>query len=312
MKKKRQSTLVPELDEVNKRRNKENKDPRSNKKESKYDPRNTLNNLTGKEWIQETTSIWYQKGLGKNHSETKYERMHPAPFSFTNVKRLILFFTKEGQTVLDPFSGVSSTLKAAALCNRNGIGIELTKKWVKISKERLKKEITPLDTDSKQTIIQGDAFERLDDLETNSIDFVVTSPPYYNILKKKADHKVREERLKNNLATDYSEDPRDLGNYKDYNEFLERLTEILVKCQRVLKLKKYMCVIVSDFRNKRDFTPFHSDIYSLLLGKSDFSLEGIIILVQGAKKLYPYGYPFAYVENIHHQYILVFQNLKRK
>ena len=105
MTKKRQSTLLPKLDEVRKKRTKENKDQRSNKKESKYDPRNILNDLTGKEWIQETTSIWYQKGLGKHHPETNYERMHPAPFSFTNVKRLILFFTKDGQTVLDPFSG---------------------------------------------------------------------------------------------------------------------------------------------------------------------------------------------------------------
>jgi DNA modification methylase len=309
MTKKRQLTLFPTNDEAV---NKENKAPRSKKKESRYDPRNTLNNLTGKEWIQETTSIWYQKGLGKNHPETKYERMHPAPFSFTNVKRLILFFTKDGQTVLDPFSGVSSALKAAALCKRNSIGIELTKKWVKLSKERLKSEINTLDTNSKQTIIQGDAFEKIDDLKTNSIDFVVTSPPYYNILKKKADHKVKEERLKNNLATDYSDDPRDLGNYKDYNEFLERLTEILTKCQRVLKPKKYMCVIVSDFRDKSNFTPFHSDLYSQLLTKSEFNLEGIKILVQHAKNVYPYGYPFAYVENIHHQYILVFQNRKKK
>ncbi len=312
MKKRRRSAVFPKLDKVRKGGNTENKDSKSNKKESKYDPRNILNNLTGKEWIQETTSVWYQKGLGKNHSETKYEKMHPAPFSFTNVKRLILFFTKEGQNILDPFSGVSSTLKAAAMCNRNGIGIELTEKWVKLSRERIKSEINPLNNESKQIIIQGDAFTKIDDLKTNSIDFVVTSPPYYNILKKKADHKVKEERLKKRLATDYSKDPRDLGNYKDYNEFLKRLTEILIKCQRVLKTKKYMCVIVSDFRDKRDFTPFHSDLYSMLLAKSDFSLEGIKILVQGAKKLYPYGYPFAYVENIHHHYILIFQNRKQE
>ncbi|MHA2248013.1 MAG: DNA methyltransferase, partial [Candidatus Hodarchaeales archaeon] len=261
----------------------------------KIDPRNLLNNLDGKQWIQETTTIWYQKGLGKDHPDTKYEKLHPAPFSFTNVKRLIEFFTKEGETVLDPFSGVASTMKAAAISKRRGIGIELIKKWVDLSKERLAKE-----TDSKepQQLIQGDSYIKVDKLEENSVDFIVTSPPYFNILKKKPDHKIKEVRLREDLDTDYSDDPNDLGNYSNYNKFLGRLTDILTKCGRVLKDKKYMCIIVSDFRHKSDYVPFHSDLYSLLTKNSRFSLEGITILVQNAKKLYPYGYPFAYVPNI--------------
>ena len=274
---------------------------------SKIDPRNKLNDLTGKQWIQETTTIWFQKGLGKDHPETKYEKMHPAPFSFTNVQRLIKFFTKKGQTVLDPFSGVASTLKAAAICERNGIGIELTKKWVDLSKDRLKEETK---TKTKQEVILGDSFTVLDNIEQNSVDFIVTSPPYFNILKKKPDHKVKEERLKQNLATDYSNNHNDLGNFKDYNEFLDKLISILSKCERVLKPTKYMCVIVSDFKHKSEFTPFHSDLYSLLESESSFSLDGISLLIQNAKKLYPYGYPFAYVPNIHHQYILIFRNKK--
>ena len=276
---------------------------------SKIDPRNKLNNLDGKKWIQETTTIWYQKGLGKNHPDTKYEKIHPAPFSFTNVQRLIEFFTKEGETVLDPFLGVASTLKAAAVAKRRGIGIELTKKWVDLSKERLEKE-----TDSKvhQIVIQGDSYIEVDELERNSVDFIVTSPPYFNILKKKPDHKIKEVRLHENLDTDYSDDPSDLGNYSNYEKFLIRLTDILTKCARVLKDKKYMCIIVSDFRHKSDYFPFHSDLYSLLTTNSTFSLEGITILVQNAKKLYPYGYPFAFVPNIHHQYILMFRNKKNQ
>ena len=38
-----------------------------------------------------------------------------------------------------------------------------------------------------------------------------------------------------------------------------------------------------------------------------FTLEGITVLVQDNKNLYPYGIPFAFVSNIHHQYILVFR-----
>jgi hypothetical protein len=45
--------------------------------------------------------------------------------------------------------------------------------------------------------------------------------------------------------------------------------------------------------------------------KVGFSLEGITILVQDSKNLYPYGMPYAFVSNIHHQYILIFRKLRK-
>lgn len=75
-------------------------------------PVNRLNDLTAKEWIPETVSVWIQRGLGKAHPHAEIERQHPAPFSFQDVARLVRFFSKAGETVLDPFAGVGSTLKA--------------------------------------------------------------------------------------------------------------------------------------------------------------------------------------------------------
>ncbi|MEB6551079.1 helix-turn-helix domain-containing protein [Heyndrickxia sporothermodurans] len=282
-----------------------------------YDPRNKLNNLTGKEWLPETKSFWFQKGLGSKHPHAQIEKQHPAPFSFQDVGRLIAFFTKEGDRVLDPFLGVGSTLKAAALLNRQGTGIELSPKWSALAKERLDFEVGE-GTSEHHTIITGDSRIELKKFNDDLFDFMVTSPPYWAILNKKADHKVKKERVENNLATNYSEDDQDLGNIPDYDEFLEILVNsVFVECARVIKPDKYMAIVVSDFRNKSEFISFHSDLIQQLNKKrinDDYilTLQGVKVLIQNHKSLLPYGYPFAYVENIHHQYILIFRKTKSK
>ncbi len=281
-----------------------------NKKKGKYDPRNKLNDLTSSEWIPETISVWNQKGLGAKHPDVKIEKQHPAPFSFTDVARLIRFFTKKGHTVLDPFLGIGSTLKAAALENRKGVGIELSSKYAELSKERLENEVSDLfNSQSEQLILEGDSRELLDTLEENSVDFVITSPPYWNILHKE-DHKVRQERKEHSLDTKYSESEKDLGNIDDYDDFLDELASILGKCGRVLKPKKYMAVVVSDFRDKSKYIMFHADLARAL---EPFGLEmrGLKVLYQRHKRIFPYGYPYAYVPNIHNQFILILQNAKK-
>jgi len=285
-----------------------NSDKNEQQNNRTYHEGNSLNDLTGKEWLPLTKSFWMQTGLGANHEHAQIEKQHPAPYGFKDISKLILFFTKKGDVVLDPFSGVASTSKACALTGRKSVGIELTKKWVDLSKERLKKEVP---NSKGQEIINGDSRIELKNFKDEYFDFMVTSPPYWQILNKKLDHKTKE-RVKNGLSKKYSENKDDLGNIIDYPEFLSELKNIFSECYRVLKNKKYTAVVVSDFRHKSDFIPYHIDVIKLMQ-ELNFELKGITILAQNHKSLKPYGYPYAYVQNIHHQYILIFRkNDKRK
>lgn len=277
-------------------------------KKGKYDPRNKLNDLTSTEWIPETISVWNQRGLGAKHPDIKIEKQHPAPFSFTDVARLVRFFTKKGNTVLDPFVGIGSTLKACAIEGRKGVGIELNQKYVELTEKRIQTEVTEESNIDDQVVIQGDSRDVIDTLDENSIDFVVTSPPYWNILHKK-DHKVKQEREDHGLDTKYSDSDIDIGNIDDYETFLDELTIILAKCRRVLKPKKYMAVVVSDFRDKSNYIMFHADL-ARKLGILGLEMRGLKVLYQRHKRIFPYGYPYAYVPNIHNQYILILQNVK--
>ena len=267
-------------------------------------PVNRLNDLVAKEWLPETVSVWVQRGLGKGHEHAQIERQHPAPFSYQDVARLVRFFSKKGDTVLDPFAGVGSTLKAAALEGRRGIGIELNKKYAKLAEERLKTEVDPKIIQAcPQQVINADARVALGKLKKNSIKLVVTSPPYWNILHKK-DHKAKQERVANKLDTQYSNDPKDMGNIAEYDVFVSELADTLALTRDSLVDGGHLCVVVGDFRHKAKYYMFHADI-AAAMEQRGFTLKGVKILYQRHKRVFPYGFPYSYVPNLHHQYIVI-------
>ena len=267
-------------------------------------PLNRLNDLTAKEWIPETVSVWIQRGLGKGHEHAQIERQHPAPFSFQDVARLIRFFSKASETVLDPFVGVGSTLKAAAVEGRKGIGIELNRKYAKLARVRLKTELdADLTVCRDQTIVRGDARLVIPTLPANSVKLVVTSPPYWNILHKR-DHKARQERLAHGLDTRYSDDAADLGNIETYPAFLTAIADTLALTRACLVDGGHLCIVLGDFRHKSRYYMLHADIAHEMEVRG-FTLKGIKVLYQRHKRVFPYGFPYAYVPNLHHQYIVI-------
>jgi DNA modification methylase len=267
-------------------------------------PVNRLNDLGAKEWIPETVSVWIQRGLGKGHPHAQIERQHPAPFSFQDVGRLIRFFTKTGETVLDPFVGVGSTLKAAAILGRKGIGIELNQRYADLATTRLQTELADQEhTCPDQRVICGDARQVIPTLSENSIKLVVTSPPYWTILHKE-DHKAKQERISQGLDTRYSRDAVDLGNIETYPAFLTAVADTLALTRHCLLDGGHLAVIVGDFRHKSRYVMLHADI-AREMELRGFTLKGITVLYQRHKRVFPYGYPYSYVPNLHHQYIVI-------
>ncbi len=82
--------------------------------------------------------IWTIPNVKCNHVE---KTEHPCQFPIELVERLVLSMTKEQDAVFDPFCGVSSAILAAILNNRKGHGAEINDKYLKISKERIKKAL---------------------------------------------------------------------------------------------------------------------------------------------------------------------------
>jgi DNA modification methylase len=289
-------------------------------------PSNTLNELAGDEWLYFTKSLMttaYPSELGhalrKSHGANKPPRL---------MARLIEFFTRGGDLVLDPFAGVGGTLLGAAMCRspRRAVGFEIEPRWADLyadvlaaaeaERDGLGPELADLgDKDpggvrsldaSGCRLEVGDAVDLLAGLEDDSVDFVATDPPYNPQLKiTMSGGALAKEHA--NRRTDYAmitDHSGDIANSASYGEFLDRMGAIFVQLRRVLREKGYCAVIVRDAYQDGRYRFTGSDL-SARADAAGFVPKGDLIWYQAGSRLRPYGYPRAFVPNIVHQHILI-------
>lgn len=259
---------------------------------------NKTNNLTGKEWLQNSFSIW--RDLGKTEEEKKLG--HPAIFTIKLVSKLIDTFCKpNGGIILDPFAGSGTTLIAGMLKEKNVVGFDLSSDYKKLFIKRATNSynIPPYGLDDKYVI--ADSRTLSEKLEENSIDLSITSPPYWDILNRQ-----RTADMKKNI--NYSDSEEDLGNIQDYKEFVDSLKSVFIEVFKVTKPKGYFIVNVMDLRKKDKFFPLHIDT-ARVAQEAGFSFEDIIIWDRQTEynNMRPLGYPFKFIVNKVHEYLLIFR-----
>lgn len=289
-------------------------------------PANDLNELPGEEWLYFTKSVLttaYPSELG--HAARKVHGANKPP---RLMARLIEFFSRTGELVLDPFAGVGGTLLGAAIARgpRRAIGIELDPRWAAIY-ERVVADLSgehggrgPRIADLGATdpggprgfdpsgleLRLGDALAVLPTLADGSVDFVATDPPYnIQLPLTMAGGTLAETHA--NRRTDYamiSDAPADLANAPDYSSFLGRMEVVFGELYRVLRPGRYATVIVRDAYQEGRYQFVGSDL-AARAAHVGFVPKGDLIWHQAGTRLRPYGYPRAFVPNIAHQHILV-------
>lgn len=163
---------------------------------------------------------------------------------------------KIGEIVINAKTSLIDRQKST---DRKLIEKRLLKKKVNNNKEA-KKDMYKL-SQLRNTIGYGDSEELLDELPSESVDLIFTSPPYFN------------------AKPEYTE-------YLDYDDYLNKMRKIIRKCHRVLSNGRFFVINVSPIlirranRNessKRIAVPF--DFHSLFI-KEDFEFIDDIIWVK--------------------------------
>ena len=268
---------------------------------------NKLNDLNGAEWAHflNSVEVTHYSTNGADSFAHHLRRKNPSPKPPQLMKRFVDFFTKEGQVVLDPFMGVGGSLLACSLSGRRGIGIDISKEFIDVY-EQVCAELRL----EKQTAIVGDSanIDKLLDPDT-TVDFILTDPPYGEMLSRK---RTGERKKKNGFAeaTPFTEHELDLGNM-NHEDFHEALKDIIYKASKYLKVKGYIAVFIKDLQpNGKSHNMLHSIVTEKLLEIPSLTFRGYKIWYDATQKLYPFGYPHAFVANQFHQYILIFRKEK--
>lgn len=276
----------------------------------KYHLKNPLNDLSGGEWtffLNSVISTRYSTG-GEEGFAHHIRKIHPSPKPPQLMRDIIKFFTKENELVFDYFMGVGGTLLGASLSNRRAVGIDLEDRYIQAYKEASKELGLKL-----QHTIQGDSIEilrnpsKLDSI-TNGEKFslVLIDPPYGDMMARKKTGETAK-KGKDTSATPFTNLDTDLGNFT-WEKFRTVFRQSVIDAMKLLKNKGHLVVFIKDLQPSGDQPNLlHADMIHDLSKVDGLNYLGTKIWADLGVNLYPYGYPYSYVSNQIHQYILIFR-----
>jgi len=276
----------------------------------KYHVKNRLNDLSGGEWTFFLNSVINTRYLtsGDEGFAHHIRKIHPSPKPPQLMRQIIEFFTKENDIVFDYFMGVGGSLLGSSLSNRRAIGIDLNKNYIEAYKEANKFLNLP-----EQTTIQADSIQFLGDaqnlekcLNGEQLSLILIDPPYGDMLSRpKTGESIK--KTGDTSPTPFTDLEEDLGNM-NWDKFLETFHLSVINSMRHLKAKGHIVIFIKDLQPKdKEINLLHADIIRDLNTISNLKYLGTKIWADHSVNLYPYGYPFSYVSNQIHQYIMIFR-----
>lgn len=259
---------------------------------------NNIDNTNWKESELITDSLWL---FPTRDNSGKHEGSYHGNFIPQIATQLILRYTKEGDTVFDPFLGSGTTAYEADRLNRNVIGFDINGSLIKSVKARITSQrdfIELREQDSSEPCTPGLVKTILAEHDKRFVQLAILHPPYHDIIK-------------------FTSNPRDLSNAADLNAFIDSLKNVISNTISVLEPNRYFAIIMGDKYSNKQWIPlgFYCMQAAMDVGAS---LKSIVVKdIQGnrgkrnAQTIWRYRALMNDYYIFKHEYIMVFQNTLR-
>ncbi len=200
----------------------------------------------------ECTTVWSFARRGNWATHNSKYRGNWAP---EVVRNLILRYSKEGDFLLDPMVGGGTTAIECKLLNRNLLALDINPEAVKLTQNVLNFQC---EYNPAIKVAINDSRD-LSFLKDESIDFILTHPPYADIIKY-SDKQIKE----------------DLSNIHDLDKFCDEIEIVANEFYRVLKKDKFCAILIGDTRRNTMYQPLAFMVMQRFL-KVGFKLKEDII-----------------------------------
>jgi len=215
-----------------------------------------------RDFALETTTVWSfpERGDWATHRGDYRGNWSPKL-----VRNLLLRYSKPGEWVLDQMCGSGTTLVECKLLGRNAIGVDINYEAVILTLDRLNFTYKPFTPDWREPDIRvyhGDA-RNLDLIENESIDFIATHPPYFNIIP----------------YSKQKPNPDDLSQVHSLEDYLAGMRRVAEESFRVLKPGRYCAILIGDTRVHRHYVPVAFRVMQQFLNVG-FVLKEDVVKVQ--------------------------------
>lgn len=205
-------------------------------------------------------SLWI---IGERDKSGKHANVYHGNFIPQIPDQLIRRYTKEGDTVLELFSGGGTTLFECEKLKRNYIGFDINKKIIDYVKEKMqsctqiKYQICDCDVTDSVAFNQN-AVNACQEQGIEKVDFLIAHPPYLDIVK-------------------FTEDKRDLSHISDMGTFMSKFVDAIRNGLSFLAKDKYFAIVAGDVYKRSEVVPLAFYMMNAVKQNFNVKMKGVII-----------------------------------
>jgi len=226
-----------------------------------------MNDIDMKNWKKyreediRTDSLWI---IGRRDNSGVHSPDYWGNFIPQIPHQMMIRYTKKGETVLDPFLGLGTTLIEGKRLGRNGIGIELNPKIANMARKKIEEQtqLIYFDKENKKVktlVLTGDSRTISIPKETGqkNVQLIIMHPPYWDIIN-------------------FSKDKNNLCNASTLNDFLKMFREVVDNVTPLLDDGRFLALVIGDKYAKGEWIPLGFLTMNEVI-KAGYILKSIIV-----------------------------------